>query len=328
MKIYRNGKAIELTETEINHLYLEIQRRNYIDEITLKLIEDYDIDPIKEGINVSRLAEEIRCEIMENDTICDCEQEVCRTVIGSYLKEKTKFKEGNEMKKYTLENYKEFCDEVLSGPPCFEDEGIDELEWYEQHKIHITVGNHSIELGYFADNVNEMCYALREMYEAEYEDAYATTGNTFGSQYRQAELKDVVRHFIMCRYENYGGLNWFDYAWQAVAEMSDIQSVIGIYKHACMIAKQIDFKCNWHNFKLESLKDATEEGIKKIILDLVGSNIEISYDPRTDKSFIIDYTFTESGDLIDWSWGKIEEGDDEFCTLLESYKTQIFEEVK
>ena len=61
---------------------------------------------------------------------------------------------------------------------------------------------------------------------------------------------------------------------------------------------------------------------------MVGSNIEISYDPRTDKSFIIDYTFKESGDLIDWSWGKIEEGDDEFLALLESYKVQIFEEVK
>ena len=88
MKIYRNGKAIELTETEINHLYLEIQRRSYADEITLKLIDDYDIDPIKEGINVMRLVEEVRCEIMENDTIWDCEQEAYRRVIKGYLEER------------------------------------------------------------------------------------------------------------------------------------------------------------------------------------------------------------------------------------------------
>ena len=88
MKIYRNGQEIELTETEINHLYLEIQRRNYADEITLKLIDDYDINPVKENINVMRLVEEVRCEIMENDTIYDCEQEAYHRVIKGYLEER------------------------------------------------------------------------------------------------------------------------------------------------------------------------------------------------------------------------------------------------
>lgn len=88
MKICRNGKLIELTETEINHLYLEIQRRNYADEVTLKLIDDYDIDPIKENINVNRLVEEVRCEIMDNDTIWDCEQEIYHRVIKAYLEER------------------------------------------------------------------------------------------------------------------------------------------------------------------------------------------------------------------------------------------------
>ena len=88
MKIYRNGKAIELTETEVNHLYLEIQRRNYAEEITLKLIDDYNIDPSNESINVNRLVEEVRCEIMENDTIWDCEQEAYHRVITGYLEER------------------------------------------------------------------------------------------------------------------------------------------------------------------------------------------------------------------------------------------------
>lgn len=238
--------------------------------------------------------------------------------------------EETTMKKYELKDYKEFCREALECPPIddFENGIVDEEEWYKQHDIKITVGNHEINIGYGADEVNEIEFALREIHESVLGEGEATTGNTFGSEYRPAELKDVVRHFIMCRYENYGGLNWFDYAQQAVVEMCDISSVIGVYKNAKAIAKQINFKCNWHNFDVESLKDATEEGIKKIILDLVGSDIEISYDLRTDKSFIVDYTFKESGDFIDWSWGKIEEGDDDFCTLLESYKTQIFEEVK
>jgi hypothetical protein len=235
-----------------------------------------------------------------------------------------KFEEVNEMKKFTLENYQEFCDEALIMPP-FEEDGDTET-WFDNHKICISANDCVIELDYDADAVNEIDFALREIHEAILGSGEATTGNTFGSQYRPAELKDVVRWFIMYRYENWGGLNWFDYAKQAVEELKDIQSVIGIYEHAKKIEKDIEFKCDWHDFKLESLKDATEEGIKKIILDLVGSDIEISYDPHTDKSFIIDYTFKDSGDFIDWAWGNVNK--EEQRVLLESYKTQIFEEVK
>ena len=245
----------------------------------------------------------------------------------NYYADIIRIEEEDEMKKYELRDYKEFCREALIVPPLdeFDDGTINEVEWYKKHDIKIITGDHEINIGYGADEVNEIEFALREIYEAVLGDGEATIGNTFGSQYRPAELKDIVRHFIMCRYENYGGLNWFDYAKQAVVEMSDISSVIGVYKHAKMVSKQIDFKCNWHNFEIESLKDATEEGIKKIILDLVGSDIEISYDPHTDKSFIIDYTFKDSGDFIDWSWGKIDEHNEEFRVLLDSYKTQIFE---
>ena len=235
--------------------------------------------------------------------------------------------EETEMKRYKLEDYKEFCREALVCPPFeeFEEGTIDEEKWWRRHYIRIICDNHEINIGYGADEANEIEYALREIYEAVIGDGEATTGNTFGSEYRPAELKDIVRWFIMYRYENWGGLNWFDYAKQAVEELKDIQSVIGIYEHARKIEKDIEFKCNWHNFKMESLKDATEEGIKKIILDLVGSNIEISYDPHTDKSLIIDYTFKESGDFIDWSWGKLDEHSDDFNVLLESYKVCIFE---
>lgn len=234
------------------------------------------------------------------------------------------------MKKYELKDYKEFCREALIAPPCdeFENGTSDEEDWFVSHKIHIIANDCVMELDYDADAVNEIDSALKEIYGALLGDGEATTGNTFGSEYRPAELKDVVRWFIMYRYENWGGLNWFDYANQAVVELADIQSVIGIYEHAKKVEKDIDFKCNWHNFKVETLKDATEEGIKKIILDWVGSNIEISYDPHTDKSFIIDYTFKDSGDFIDWCWGTLEECDDGFRVLLDSYKACIFEEVK
>jgi hypothetical protein len=234
------------------------------------------------------------------------------------------------MKKYELKDYKEFCREALIAPPfeAFEAGTSDEEDWFGSHKIQIIANNCVMELDYDADAVNEIDYALKEIHEAILGSGEATMGNTFGSQYRPCELKDIVRWFIMYRYENWGGLNWFDYAKQAVVELQDVQSVIGIYEHAKKVEKDIEFKCNWHDFKLESLKDATEEGIKKIILDWVGSNIEISYDSHTDKSFIIDYTFKDSGDFIDWCWGTLDENEDGFRVLLESYKACIFEEVK
>ena len=71
------------------------------------------------------------------------------------------------MKKYTIENCEEFCQNALGMPPLeeFEDGLIDEKEWYQAHKIHIIVGNHDMELDYHADNVTEVDSALKEMYE-------------------------------------------------------------------------------------------------------------------------------------------------------------------
>lgn len=73
------------------------------------------------------------------------------------------------MKKYTIKNCEEFRKNALVMPPLdeFYYGSVDEEEWYEEHKIHITVGNHDIELEYNADNVTEIDGALKEMYEME-----------------------------------------------------------------------------------------------------------------------------------------------------------------
>lgn len=230
------------------------------------------------------------------------------------------------MKKYELKHYKEFYKEALTSPPFeeFDNGTSDEEDWFDAHKIKIVSGEHEIELPYDADVINEIEYALKEIYEAIEGDGEATTGNTFGSQYRQAELKDVVRYFIMYRYENSNSANWFKYAKQAVKELSTIEGVLNAYEEARENEKDIEFKCNWHNFKMDSLKYVCEDGIKMIIRDWVGSDIEVSYDPYTDKSFIIDYTFKESGDFIDWSWGDV--NDDELRILIDGFKSKIFED--
>ena len=88
MKIYRDGKAIELTEQEICNIYLEAQRRYYGDEVLLKLSENYNIDIDKEDIDWQQIASDVMDEIAEDDTHWDCEQDAYRRVIEKYLKER------------------------------------------------------------------------------------------------------------------------------------------------------------------------------------------------------------------------------------------------
>lgn len=73
------------------------------------------------------------------------------------------------MKKYTVENAKEFRRDALIMPPIelFENGDVDESQWFEDHKIRIIVGDHEIEFEYTADNVTELDVAIKEMYEAE-----------------------------------------------------------------------------------------------------------------------------------------------------------------
>jgi hypothetical protein len=88
MTIYRNGQAIKLTEQEIYDIYLEARIRNFVDEVALKLSEDYDIDLSKENVDVLLMAHDVMCAIANNDTIEDCEQEEYHRVIKTYLEER------------------------------------------------------------------------------------------------------------------------------------------------------------------------------------------------------------------------------------------------
>lgn len=88
MVIYRDGKAIGLTEYEICRIYREVQMRNCKDEIVLKLSEDYNIDLNKIDLDVMSIATDVMSEIADNDTILDCEQDVYHRVIERYLKER------------------------------------------------------------------------------------------------------------------------------------------------------------------------------------------------------------------------------------------------
>ena len=93
---------------------------------------------------------------------------------------------SNNKKKYTLKEWKTFCKEALGMPPFEDDEQLE--EWFDTHKIHITANNCVMELDYDADAVNEIEFALQEIYEAIYGDGTPTTGNTVNNESEQTEF--------------------------------------------------------------------------------------------------------------------------------------------
>ena len=97
--------------------------------------------------------------------------------------------EVNKMKKYTLKEWEEFCKEALIIPPFEDDEQIE--EWFDNHKIYITANDCVMELEYDADAVNEIEFALKEIYEAILGDGTPTTGNTIVSECPSVAMTDV-----------------------------------------------------------------------------------------------------------------------------------------
>lgn len=99
--------------------------------------------------------------------------------------------EETKVKKYTLENYKEFSDKALDMPPMDEfDEGIiDEDKWYEENKVHIIKGEHEIVLDYTAEVANELTWALIELYNEEFGDGTTPTDNRVVESMMQNDFK-------------------------------------------------------------------------------------------------------------------------------------------
>lgn len=90
MKIYRDGKAIELTELELDQAYREARDQYFMDEIGNTLREDYDIEPCTDDskIDLREIAQEMQDLLANNDTHWECEVEAKHQAIEQYLTEK------------------------------------------------------------------------------------------------------------------------------------------------------------------------------------------------------------------------------------------------
>lgn len=216
---------------------------------------------------------------------------------------------SNNKKKYTLDNYEEFCRNALVCPPIeeFEDGSIDEDEWYKEHNIHIIVGNHDIELWYGADNVNEIEYALREMYEAE-NDGPPTTGNTIGSEYPNATWKDLLRFAVLD--------GWYEDSHSIEAEVDKCIHRFTSTRFEEVMQKidgqtSMNDELNVNFFKLETKdlwKIFDKEERRQAFKEILCSKVEISElidqeGKHYDKTVIMDYSIIPSGDLVGWHYG-------------------------
>ena len=226
--------------------------------------------------------------------------------------------EVQEMKKYTLENYREFCENALVVPPFDENEPNDWDEWFEEHKIHITVGNHDIELTYHADNVNEIEYALKEMYEVEMDIKSATTGNTVGSQYRPAKMIDFIRVYIDIKMQEGRKFN----------ELLD-DVVCGFNIYYFNLAKNYikanyklccnEYECDFSKFDV--IHDLDFNNIEDLIIETVCTKYEVSYDEAADRSYIVDFSLRNSGEFVGWTWGSDE---NDIKEIIRQYKVDTF----
>lgn len=244
-----------------------------------------------------------------------------RDIVEDLLTIKKEFEEVNEMKKYKLKDYKEFCDKALVCPPIdeFEEGTIDEEEWYNQHNIKISAGNNEINIGYGADEVNEIEFALREIYEAVEGSGEATTGNTFGSQYRPAKMIDFIKIYvagelhkgkkkfqeIICDATIGFNINTFEEVRQYVKEN---------YKACCEV-----WDCDFSKFDI--IHELDFSNIEKLIEDTLCSEVELSYDAAADRTYIVDFSFRQSGELVGFTWGN---NPNDIEAVIHQYKADTF----
>lgn len=212
---------------------------------------------------------------------------------------------NNNKKKYTLKNWEAFCKEALVVPPLEDDDQIE--EWFNTHKIHIVANNCVMELDYDADAVNEIEFSLREIHNAICGDGTATTGNTIGSEYRNATWKDIVRLNIMRIV--YQGRNMKDAIRSTIFDFG-----INSYEH-CM--REINNQTSYNDkFEVNFFK-ISSDGMEKLfntkerlaaIKEMICKNIELSEmisqnGRHDDKTVITDYSIHPSGHLVGWHYG-------------------------
>ena len=236
------------------------------------------------------------------------------------------------MKRYTLKDYKQFCEEALICPPFEDDEQID--EWFATHKVQIIANGCVMELDYDADVINEIDFLLREIHKALLGDGEPTTGNTVGSEYRPATLKDLVKVAVREGWEHYGYKmrDFGAYIRCFIDEHENLEDIMHCYKYIKDIKEYTEeYKCNFGRLDMHSMCNVSSETIKNIISELICTERELLFgitedDETSDIVFVMDYSLKPTGELIGWFYGQDNIDEEYINGLIEDYKKKLFGE--
>lgn len=230
---------------------------------------------------------------------------------------------GSKMKKYTLKDWKAFCDEALIIPPFEDDEHIE--EWFDTHKIHITANDCVMELEYDADAVNEIEFSLQEIHEAIYGDGTPTTGNTVGSEYPNATWKDILRFAVLSAFCE----DSHDFE-------AEVQKCIKNFTRGKFvdIMQKIDhqtfmndeLEVNFSKLETKDLWKIFDEGERRqAFKEILCSKVEISElvdaeGKHDDKVVIMDCSIIPAGDVVGWHYGvDFDENSEDNQHYIENY---------
>ena len=226
---------------------------------------------------------------------------------------------GKELKKYTLENYKEFCKDALVMPPFEDDDQLE--EWFDTHKVHIVANGCDMELEYDADTINEIEFSLREIYEAILGDGTPTTGNTITK--RVATMKDLVQYYLLDNSYKYSDKEFPKYV-KNIFDVNWIKFYESIAKNEKYDEYEDWIDCDFRTFDARTFT-SNRDKLKEIVLSLIGTNYTIRTDGEV--AFIIDYSLKTSGVLINWFYYSDNDNLDEIAkAYIEMYKKELFKE--
>ena len=218
---------------------------------------------------------------------------------------------SNNKKKYKLKDYEAFCKEALVCPPFeeFEDGSIDEDKWWDEHKIQIIANNCVMELNYDADVINEIEFSLKEIHEAILGSGEPTTGNTLGSEYRDATWKDILRFAVLSQLYDNECADYKEAIWKCIHRFTKQFYTEVMQKIEAQTSYNDELEVNFFKLDTKDLwKIFDEEERRQAFKEILCSKIEIEElvdksGAHGDKVVITDYSIRPCGDLVGWHYG-------------------------
>ena len=237
---------------------------------------------------------------------------------------------GRGFKKYSLDNKEDvqsFFKEALCPPMFDDDDKFD--KWCEENKIYIIAQNGAMELPYDADVLNDLDLTLMEGHEALYGSGEASTGNTKGSEYRNATYKDLlkveVRRIMEDRSVSYPKAIRIAY------------NMVGIDELLEYMEKNMDCLCDEYQVNFRALDSLVLHNLfsipkrKEALENIVCTDIQIGEMIDKDKNHfdivqLMDCSILPWGYMIGWHYGVSFDIDDEDNRkVIENFKKEVFE---